>query len=76
MKFKVGDRVKITLPEDRDDGPGYNSDMVGILGSHLQMLTLSVKTGGNGWWSCVEDDSVWCWDERWMKKMNKFKGNK
>ena len=76
MRFKVGDKVKVTLSEDVDAGPGYNSDMEDLLGSHRQILTLSVKTSTNGWWRCVEDDSVWYWDDRWMEKVNKFKGNK
>lgn len=76
MKFKVGDGVKITLPDDADDGPGHNYDMLDVLDRHTRILTLSVKTDNNGWWRCVEDDSVWYWDERWMKKVNKFKGNK
>lgn len=76
MKFKVGDRVKITPPEDYSDGPGYNLDMGNVLGDLSQTLTLSVKEGNRGWWRCVEDGSAWLWDERWMKKVNKFKGNK
>ena len=76
MKFKVGDKVKITLPEDVVDGPGYNFDMEDFLGRHRQGLTLNAKTINNSWWRCVEDNSAWYWDERWMEKVNKFKGNK
>ena len=76
MKFKVGDKVKITLPEDVDDGPGHNFDMEDFLGRHRQRLTLNAKTINNSWWRCVEDNSTWYWDERWMEKVNKFKGNK
>jgi len=76
VKFKVGDKVKITLPEDVDDGPGYNFDMEDFLCRHRQRLTLNAKTINSSWWRCVEDNSVWYWDERWMEKVNKFKGNK
>ena len=76
MKFKVGDKVKITLPEDVYDGHGYNFDMEDFLGRHRERLTLSAKTINNSWWRCVEDNSAWHWDERWMEKVNKFKGNK
>lgn len=77
MAFKNGDVVTITPPKNCDDSPGFVPGMEAILEDVGFKIKLSeVHDEGRGWWRSSTDSGHWIWSEAWMKKLNKFKGNK
>lgn len=77
MVFKEGDVVIITLPKDYNDSPGFNIDMEALLeGCNFKIKLSRIQDKDRGWWCSSTDIGKWIWPETWMKKVNKFKGNK
>ena len=74
--FKPGDVVVITEPDDKRDGPGFVKGMEWFCG---RTVTIECEVGGNpddGGWYEIESGAGYLWAGNWMKKVNKFKGNK
>ena len=74
--FKPGDRVVISEPDDYMDGPGFVDGMEEYCG---RPMTIESEIRGHpddgGWYDVVGGDG-YLWAGNWMKKVNKFKGNK
>jgi len=77
MVFKPGDMVVISEPDDKMDGPSFVYGMEEFCGRHMTIkyLTEGYPDDG-GWWQIEEDGGEFSWAGNWMKKVNKFKGNK
>jgi hypothetical protein len=77
-KFKAGDRVCITPPEDWDTGPSFVKEMHRWCGSPV-VIQAVVHEGehyeGGGWYTLVGGESYYFAGD-WMEKAVKFKGNK
>lgn len=74
--FKAGDRVIISEPDDKMSGPYFVGGMEEFCG---KVLTVQYEAGTNpddgGWYGLI-GCGVYLWAGNWMKKVNKFKGNK
>ena len=74
--FKTGDIVVITEPYDHMDGPGFVDGMEEYCG---RPMTIKCEIGvhpDDGEWYEVDGGDGYLWAGNWMKKVNKFKGNK
>lgn len=74
--FKPGDIVVITEPDDHMDGPGFVGGMEEYCG---RPMTIEREVGwhpDDGGWYEVDGWEGCLWAGNWMKKVNKFKGNK
>lgn len=75
--FKPGDIVVITEPDDHMDGPGF---VVGGMEEYCgRPMKIKYETGvhpDDGGWYEVDGGGGYLWAGNWMKKANKFKGNK
>ena len=76
--FKPGDRVVITPPKHPFDGPGFMPEMERFVNSALRITGQqgTYHEGDGGWWQIEEDGGEFFWAGNWMKKVNRFKGNK
>lgn len=76
--FRVGDKVVIASIKDPSDGPGFVPEMERFVSSTLRLAGrhgIHHEDDG-GWWQIEEDGGASFWAGNWMKKVNKFKGNK
>lgn len=70
-KFKKGDKVRIKKPVDVNEGPSWVKEMDVYDGT----------TGVLRWSPITENEFNWfdidgfAFDERWLSKINTFKGN-
>ncbi len=77
--FKVGDVVVITEPEDWDTGPSFVVEMRRWCGKHViveSVVGYDNEYDCDGGWYTLVGGKVYCFAGNWMKKVNKFKGNK
>lgn len=74
--FKAGDRVVISEPDGKMGGPGFVGGMEEFCG---KVLTVQDEVGTHpddgGWYELIGGGG-YLWAGNWMKKVNKFKGNK
>lgn len=78
-KFKVGDKVVITAPENRDSGPSFTGYMERYDGGDAivkSVLGYDGQHDGDGGWHTLEDCEHFYFAGDWMKKTVQFKGNK
>lgn len=74
--FKAGDKVIISEPDDKRSGPDFVGGMEEFCG---KVLTVQYEAGthpDDGGWYGLIGGGVYLWAGNWMKKVNKFKGNK
>lgn len=74
--FKPGDVVVITEPDDHMDGPGFVGGMEEFCG---KVVTVQYEVGthpDDGGWYTIAGGDFYYFAGDWMKKANKFKGNK
>lgn len=77
--FKVGDVVVITEPEDWDTGPSFVVEMGRWCGKHViveSVVGYDYENACDGGWYTLVGGDGYLWAGSWMKKANKFKGNK
>lgn len=76
--FRVGDKVVITAPKNPFDGPWFIPEMERFVSSALRLAGRQgiYHEDNGGWWQIEEDGGEFFWAGNWMKKANKFKGNK
>ena len=74
--FKSGDVVIITKPDDTSGGPGFIGGMEEYCGRHVTIRYEIVGYPDDGGWYVTDGGSGYSWAGNWMKKVNKFKGNK
>lgn len=74
--FKPGDIVIISEPDDDTDGPGFVAGMEGYCGRRMVVNFEVGEHLDDGGWYEVSDGGGYLWAGNWMKKVNKFKGNK
>lgn len=77
--FKPGDVVVITEPEDWDTGPSFVEEMYRWCGRNVVIERVVGYDGeydcDGGWYTLVGGE-IYLFAGNWMKKVNKFKGNK
>ena len=77
--FKPGDVVIITEPDDWDTGPSFVKEMGRWCGRNVVILSV-VRVDGeydcDGGWYTLVGGKAYYFAGNWMKKVNKFKGNK
>lgn len=78
--FKPGDVVVITEPEGWETGPSFVEEMYRWCGRNVVIESVVGNDGvyhycDGGWYTLVGGESYWFAGD-WMKKVNKFKGNK
>ena len=77
--FKPGDMVVITEPADWDTGPSFFKEMTKHCG-HKVAIECVVghynEYACDGGWYALVGGEVYYFAGSWMKKVNKFKGNK
>jgi len=74
--FKPGDVVIITEPDDKMDGPGFVGGMEEYCDRPMKIKNEVGGHQADGYWYEVNGGGGYLWAGNWMKKMNKFKGNK
>ena len=74
--FKPGDVVVITEPDDKRDGPGFVKGMEELCGRRMTIKYEVDDNPDDGGWYEVDGGNGYLWAGNWMKKANKFKGNK
>ena len=74
--FKPGDVVVITRPDDDTDGPGFVGGMEELCGRRMTIKYEVDDNPDDGGWYEVDGGNGYLWAGNWMKKANKFKGNK
>lgn len=74
--FKPGDVVVITEPDDKMDGPSFVKGMELFCGRPVTIKCEVSDNPDDGGWYEVEGGVGYLWAGNWMKKVNKFKGNK
>ena len=77
--FKPGDIVVITEPEDWDTGPSFVVEMGRWCGKHVivgSVVGYDNEHDCDGGWYTLVGGKAYLWAGNWMKKVNKFKGNK
>lgn len=67
-KFKKGDKVKVSKPIDTSEGPAWVANMDVLDGKTMEVS----RQSGEGW---LLQDCHFSFDERWLSKINTFKGN-
>ena len=78
--FKPGDVVVITEPEDWETGPSFVEEMYRWCGRNVVIESVVGNDGvyhyrDSGWYTLVGGEAYWFAGD-WMKKVDKFKGNK
>ena len=74
--FKPGDVVIIKEPDDDTDGPGFVGGMELCCGKRVTVKYEIGSHPDDGGWYEVDGGNGYLWAGNWMKKVNKFKGNK
>ena len=77
-KFKVGDKVCITPPDDLDTGPSFLEEMHRWCGGPVvieRIVGVDEHDGDGGWYTLVGGE-LYYFAGDWMKKAVQFKGNK
>ena len=77
-KFKVGDKVYITPPEDWDTGPSFVGEMWRWCGRPvvIESIVHESEFDCDGGWYTLVGVKVYYFAGDWMKKVVQFKGNK
>lgn len=77
--FKPGDVVVITEPEDWDTGPSFVKKMGRWCGRKVvieRVVWYDSEHDCDGGWYTLIGGELYSFAGDWMKKANKFKGNK
>lgn len=77
--FKPGDVVVITEPEDWYTGPSFVVEMGRWCGKHViveSVVGYDNEYDCDGGWYTLVGGKAYYFAGNWMKKVNKFKGNK
>ena len=77
-KFKVGDKVCITPPDDCDTGPSFLEEMHRWCGGPvvIERVVGGDNHDGDGGWYTLVGGKFYYFAGDWMKKAVQFKGNK